>query len=383
MKIEQRLWKEDGGWESIPTELVDRNSADLVLAFGARTELSNGARFNELKAFYPNATIVTCSTAGEIIDGRVLDDTIVATAIAFDATRHRSACIRVASIEESRKAGETLIAELLEDDLRHVLVFSDGQCVNGTQLVTGLTTALPNHIQVTGGLAGDAARFQLTLVGLDFAPLPRQVVAIGLYGDAIRVGSGSRGGWDSFGQDRVITKSKDNVLYELDGHSALDLYKQYLGEMAAVLPGAALLFPLSVKVNNYDPVVRTILSIDEEAKSMTFAGDMPQGALARLMKANFDRLVDAAYVAAESSMEKIGASEPELAILISCVGRKLVLDDRIEEEVETVREVVGKRANICGFYSYGEISPFTPNARCELHNQTMTITTLREELVKA
>jgi hypothetical protein len=168
-------------------------------------------------------------------------------------------------------------------------------------------------------------------------------------------------------------------LYEFDGQSALGLYKKYLGEHADRLPASGLLFPLSLRTRAGEtPVVRTILAVDEAAQSMTFAGDVPEGSYARLMKANFDRLIDGASEAARSSQGAIGPAPAELAILISCVGRKLLLKQRVEEEVEGVREVLGPRPVFTGFYSYGEISPFTTGARCELHNQTMTITTLAE-----
>jgi hypothetical protein len=210
-------------------------------------------------------------------------------------------------------------------------------------------------------------------------PVEGSVVACGLYGPAIRVGYASLGGWDPFGPERLITRSAGNVLYELDGRSALELYKQYLGEHAADLPASGLLFPLSLRTSaDATPVVRTILGVNEEDQSMTFAGDMPANAYARLMKANFDRLIDGAAGAARVSQHALGGGDPELALLISCVGRKMVLQQRVEEEVEGVRDVVGPRTVLTGFYSYGEISPFTPSARCELHNQTMTITTLSE-----
>lgn len=187
------------------------------------------------------------------------------------------------------------------------------------------------------------------------------------------------GGWDPFGPERIITRSQGNVLYELDGQSALGLYKKYLGEHARELPASGLLFPLSLRTQaGATPVVRTILSVDEATQSLTFAGDVPVGAYARLMKANFDRLIDGATGAATAGGRALGGTATELAILISCVGRKLVLKQRIEEEVEGVRDVLGAGAVLTGFYSYGEISPFTPGAKCELHNQTMTITTLAE-----
>jgi hypothetical protein len=197
-------------------------------------------------------------------------------------------------------------------------------------------------------------------------------------GDA--VGYGSLGGWDSFGPDRVVTRAEGNVLYELDGQPALDLYKRYLGEFADGLPASGLLFPLALQTPGQggNGLVRTMLAVDETQGSMSFAGDIPTGAHVRLMKANFERLVEGAEGAARSSHERLGEAPAELAVLISCVGRKLVLQQRIDEEIEGVRDVLGPQSVFCGFYSYGEISPFTPTARCELHNQTMTITTLAE-----
>jgi hypothetical protein len=127
------------------------------------------------------------------------------------------------------------------------------------------------------------------------------------------------------------------------------------------------------------PVVRTLLSVNENDQSMTFAGNMPENSYARLMKANFERLIDGAVDAAKASAETIKPFSTELAILISCVGRKLILKQRIEEEVEGVCDILGKGATYTGFYSYGEISPFSKGGTCELHNQTMTVTALREE----
>ena len=192
------------------------------------------------------------------------------------------------------------------------------------------------------------------------------------------VGCGSLGGWDSFGPERQITRSAGNVLYELDGQSALALYKRYLGDHAADLPPRGCCSRCRcARASVSAPVVRTILSVNEAEQSLTFAGDVPVGGYVRLMKANFDRLIDGAVGAGRVSTDALGAPV-DLALLISCVGRRMVLRQRVEEEVEGVRDIVGPGAAITGFYSYGEISPFTPKARCELHNQTMTVTTFAE-----
>lgn len=262
----------------------------------------------------------------------------------------------------------------------HVLVLADRLRVNGTRLVQGLSEALPAHVTVSGGLAGDAARFQRTLVCVDGEAREGYVAAIGFYGAELRVGCGSLGGWDSFGPDRLVTRSAGKVLYELDGRPALELYKMYLGPYADGLPGSALHFPLTVRgeTGGETGVVRTILAVDEREGSITLAGDVAEGSYARLMRANYDRLIDGASRAAVASHGGLGEAAPELAILFSCVGRKLVLGQRTEEEVEGVQEVLGGSTALTGFYSYGEISPFTSEGRCELHNQTMSITTLAE-----
>jgi hypothetical protein len=353
--------------------------AHLVLAFGSTAIIREPDTYERLHAAYPAATLIGCSTAGEILGTEVHDDSLCVTSVRFERTTVRLACTPVQSAQDSRAAGARLAAELHDGQLAHVFVISDGLGVNGTDLVEGLREVLPPGVAITGGLAGDGARFEETWV-IANRPAARGIVAaLGFYGPALRVGFGSLGGWDPFGPDRIITAAEGNVLYELDNQSALHLYKRYLGPNANGLPATGLLFPLKIKTSADDAGrVRTILGVDEAKQSMTFAGDMPVGAHAQLMRANFDRLIDGAIGAAEVSLHPLGDQVAQLAILISCVGRKLVLKQRIEEEVEGVRDVLGDRPILTGFYSYGEISPHTPNARCELHNQTMTITTFAE-----
>jgi hypothetical protein len=371
MRVEQRVWNPGAGWGS-PARL---DKPHLVLVFGDKGALADPRRLAEVRAAYPGAHLFGGSTAGEIAGAHVTDGAIVATAVRFDATKVAEACIDLGPREDSRSAGARLAQALPKDGLAHVFVVSDGQHVNGSDLVRGMTAQLPAGVAITGGLAGDGARFHSTLTVGDPGAGERRVVALGLYGKALKVGYGSLGGWDPFGPQRIITRSEGNVLFELDGQPALALYKKYLGEHAAGLPATGLLFPLAVRTASGTELTRTILAVDEASQSLTFAGDMPQGAMARLMKANFDRLVDGAHGAAQGASLKAPA---QLALLISCVGRKLVLKQRVEEELEAVQEVLGPQAAMAGFYSYGEICPAAPSANCELHNQTMTITTLSE-----
>ncbi|MCB9187418.1 MAG: FIST C-terminal domain-containing protein [Flavobacteriales bacterium] len=378
MRTEQKQWTAEGGWQELKGSGLG-DSADLVFVFGSRSLLEDASKFDEIRSFYPKANIILGSTSGEIVEELVYDDSLAVTAVDFEKTELRVASLNINDAKDSFDAGVRLAKELKGDKLVHLFVLSDGLHVNGSEIVKGINATLAEEVPCTGGLAGDAANFEKTLVGLNTAPKENQIVAVGFYGDNLEVGYGSVGGWDNFGAERLVTRSEGNVLYELDGESALDLYKMYLGDKAAELPGSALLFPLGLKFDeDSDTLVRTVLAVDEDNNSMTFAGDIPEGCYVRLMKANFDKLIEGANLAAEHTTQKGGASGDKLAVLISCVGRKLILGQRIDEEVEAVQSVLGDGATITGFYSYGEISPVVESARCELHNQTMTITTFAE-----
>ena len=370
MRIEQL------DWTSAPSDAT--GDAHLVLAFAGSEALARRDVYAECRARFPTAHILGCSTAGEIQDTHVRSESVSITAVRFDRSRVESASVELAGPAGSFDAGRALAAKLDQPDLVHAFVLSDGIDVNGTELVRGVIEGLPPHVTVSGGLAGDGERMARTLVIADAPGRAGIVAAVGLYGSNLRVGCGCRGGWDPFGPERLITRSEANVLHELDHASALELYGRYLGPHAAGLPATGLLFPLSVRApGDTKSVVRTILGVDHERQTITFAGDVPVGHYARLMKANFDRLIDGANAAASIARER-ARGPAELAILVSCVGRRLVLGQRVEEEIEGVREMLGPGV-ITGFYSNGEISP-TGVVGCELHNQTMTITTIGETL---
>lgn len=379
MKTEQKKWSKNSGWESISNNKKCLSS-QLVFIFGDREILKNKSMQNEIKNFYPHADFIGCSTAGEIIGDKIYDNSLTLTAVYFEKTELRFSKIKINDMRESYNAGAKLIVNLPKNNLKHIFVLSNGLNINGSDLTQGIIDNLPKGVTVTGGLAGDQDKFQETIVLLNDDAHKNNVACVAFYSDNLKIGYGSMGGWTSFGIDRLVTKSKDNILYELDGKPALDLYKKYLGKQADGLPATGLLFPLSIILEtNKNHLVRTILGIDNDKGSMTFAGNITQGSYVRLMKANFEQLVQGAYEAAKISANILGDTSAELAILISCVGRKLILKQRIEEETEIVKEKFGQNTHLTGFYSYGEICPFDMNnKKAELHNQTMTITVFAE-----
>ena len=353
---------------------------DLVLIFAALGHLQSPDAFDVLRQAFPAALLAGCSTAGEITNQGMSDNTAVITAVKFDRTRVKAATGRVTAMDQSDAIGAKLGAELAAPDLRAVLVFGKGVGINGSALISGLIDKVGSSVPVSGGLAGDGGAFTGTLTVTPDGMDADGVVAIGLYGDDVRVSHGSFGGWQPFGPPRKVTKSEGNILYRLDDQPALDLYKEYLGEYAKDLPASGLLFPFEMLDADHRSIglIRTILGVDEQAGSLILAGDIDGEGYLRLMHANNEGLIDGAETAAGLARDGLGSANGGLGILVSCVGRKLVMGDAVDEEVEVVSHVLGRQLPLTGFYSYGEIAPFSSTTECKLHNQTMTVTFIAE-----
>jgi hypothetical protein len=355
--------------------------APLVLVFGNRLMLQDKNIYNEIRAIFNDGHLVFGSTCGDITSESVDDDSVTITAIEFERSEFliKTANVLNSNVQiDSFKTGKELIEQFPKKGLKFVFIVSDGSFTNGSKLAKGMNAAAQENLIITGVLCGDAARFETTVTSYNEKPREGKIVAIGFYGETLEVTFATNGGWIPFGPEREVTKSKGNILFELDGKPALDLYKTYLGEKSKELPGAALLYPMKVKSTDGEKsIVRTILNINEEENSMILAGDILEKSKVQLMMTNADSIVNAAEICATQAIE-LRKNKPELAILISCIGTKLVLDQRVEEEVEEVIEVVGKDTTICGFYAYGEIAPFNGEMNCQLHNQTIAITLISE-----
>lgn len=373
-------WSPTSGW-SEPLAGDALAGAQLLLSFGP-VQAPPASWFDALRAAAPNARHVYCSGGGQITDASVVDDEVVVAAVSFDATTVHPVLLDGVNTAGSAECGRRLGAELRRvPGLRHVLLFAEGLSFNAAAFLETLNAALPEGVGVSGGLASNGLALDACAVGLDAPPRQGQLVAVGLAGERLRVGTGSVGGWDFFGPERAVTRAGVAEVFELDGERALDVYKRYLGEFAAELPGSALLFPLAVRTEADGPVaVRTILSIDEATGAMRFAGDIPQGSTVRLMRTTTDRLIDGAGAAATLARQGLAREAPSLALCVSCIGRRAVMRTRVEEELDEVAHAIGGGA-VVGFYSNGEVAPPSDgreHQRAVLHNQTMTVTVLAE-----
>lgn len=350
----------------------------LVLAFGSVAALREGA--DAMRQAFAGAHIAGCSTAGEISSQGVSDASLVVTALAFDTSRVCQVSTELGDMEDSLDAGRRLAQGLSTLGLRAVLLFGQGVQINGSAVLAGMSEVLGTEVPIAGGLAGDGGAFAQTWVLDDQGVSSNRLVCMGLYGTGLRFSHGSFGGWTPFGPARKVTRCAHNVLYELDGEPALAVYKRYLGDHARDLPASGLLFPFAMLGRDHGELglIRTILGINEADGSLTLAGEIDPDGYLKLMHASTDALVGGAETAAEAARDMQAVQGAGLAMLVSCVGRKLVMGGRVDEEVEAVAAVLGQAMTLTGFYSYGEISPFGSASECKLHNQTMTIACISE-----
>lgn len=363
------------------TKSVQSCDANLVLYFGSHEHLVDGQRHAELSLLFPAAVILGCS-GGSVLDSRVSPDvTVAAVAVSFQHARVSLASVELETHTTAENCGRALVRQLDATDLAGIFVLGDGTLLNGSALLRGMRDVVRPGIPVSGGLAGDDARFEETLVAANAPPRPGIVAALGFYGEGVQLTSGVGGGWTVFGPHRTISRSQGNVLLELDGEPALDLYRRYLGEEAEGLPGTALLFPLRIfhpDRPDHD-VVRTVLAIDETTESMTFAGDVPQGWVAQLMRSTVSRLTAAAATATRDAVHACRHGDlPGLAIVVNCIGRRLAMGGRYADETADVLEQLPPAVAQLGFYSHGEMAAHPSSHTLELHNQTLVVTLVTE-----
>jgi hypothetical protein len=358
-------------------QIKDMDPSLICLFFSP--EHAEDGLLKKISELYKTIPVVGCSTAGEMSSEGYSQGGVSIVAIHFDDTEVRAVSETLPSSQHSRKTACSVAGQLKGEGLTGILMLAPGLNINGSEVCYGMQETVGEAVTIFGGLAADNANFKETFTFINGSLANNTLVAVGFYGDKIKIQASSKGGWKPFGPSRRVTKSVGNILYELDNKPALDLYKEYLGDKAADLPASGLLYPFSILDSNSNQtgLVRTILDINHDEKSLVLAGDIHEGSLVCLMHSDVDALIGGAAAAAQD-LEINSTGDSSVAFLVSCVGRSIVMADEVEEELEVVQDILGKNVALTGFYSYGEICPFVGTKKSELHNQTMTIAHLSE-----
>ena len=365
----------DTQWQKFEQKILTKESVDLVFVFGDIDTVEKYNHYKLLQTFYPKAQIIITSTAGNILDTSIDTYSAVATAICFNKAYVKACSLQIGSNSTKDKIQHS-INSLQNDDLKHLFLFGPG-IQNEANFLD--TLEIKAGVTISGGFAGDAFRFDHTYQQLNNQGSQNTFIIIGLYGSTLHIETSSETGWQEFGSQRVITKAKKNIIYEIDNQPAIELYKRYLGKRANDLPKSALRFPLSIKDHQNDKsrVVRALTQINQD-NSLTFSAEIKEGSIVKLMKTNVHNTLDSAFLAAKKI--RPFNSNSSLTLVISCCARRNVLKQFSEEEVELIQDILTTKTQLIGFYSYGEIAPIHKiEEKSILRNHTLTITTIYEE----
>ena len=375
MEVKTYLFRNNAWNGSLDASMDSKNT--LIILFGTKNISKISNAIENLIEAYPNSTLVGSSTSGEIYGNEIFNDSLSVAVLKFEKSNFRT-IVKSIDEENSYEAGESIVDELLDDNLKSIFILSNALNVNGSELTRGLNKNIPNECVIAGGLAGDGIEFGKTWIMHDSKLINKDICAVGFYGDHLHINYGCKCGWRRFGLDRKVTHSENNILYTLDNKPALELYKKYLGEHASKLPVSGLHFPLMLLENGAnEPKLRAIKAIDEKNNAIILSANIPQNSIVSIAKANLDDLIDGAQEAAENLKIGYDANQKALCIGISCIARKIVLKQEAEDEIEVVNDVLGENVSTIGFYSYGEISTKTTGG-CDFHNQTMTLMLIHE-----
>jgi hypothetical protein len=370
MKIEQQLLVPEHGCNRLAPGRSGP-AAQLVLVFGSQGALAHGEPLAQLRAAYPQAWIVCASGAAEFTSTGAGVGQLAVTAVAFDSTRVAAAALTVSRVGASRTAGAALAGQLCGPELRHVLMFFDGQRIDGAQLSRGLNEHLPRGVTVSGGPAGSGNPFENVLLGLNEPPGSGRAIAVAFFGRRLQVGIGSAAGWAPRGDECTVTGAEGRVLLELDGAPAFDVYQSHLtGRAGDVALSCRAARPPSSDSRADAPAAPTIVAVDPSGRSLLFNAQVRRGTRVQFMDIGFEDLLVSAAQAAKSARLEPAA---ELALCLGGAGRPLVLGDRHHEEPRWIRRFLGPHTALAGLYSHSELA-----GDDRLSNQTMAITTLRE-----
>ena len=378
---------------------LGNHSPDVAIVFASQ-RLEYQALLNGIHAVIGDVPMVGGTTAGEISASGLGSDTIVLCLMASDSLSfHVASASGMKNDEEDcgRRLGEKITHDIKMDKAKSLILFPDGMGGDGVSLLKGLQSVLGADFEMVGGFLGDDGRFKETFQFYNGKCYRGDLVtALMISGeDQFVTSTGVRSGFESIGGRIYCTKANKNVVEKFEDVRALDFYKDLLGEERSKrLPEICLEYPFGLidskaTIGEHEYFqLRCGLQVNEKEGSITLAGSIPEGSAITLTTASRADIINGARQAAIQAQEGLMGALPQLVLMFSCIGRKLVLGRRTSEEIDIVKQVFGENVPIIGFYTYGEIGPLDKNQKelqaARFHNETVVLWVLgkKESKVK-
>ncbi|MEM6838904.1 MAG: FIST N-terminal domain-containing protein [Cyanobacteria bacterium P01_C01_bin.120] len=365
------------GWSKPFPDLDSDNT--LIVVFAAHEYCDSPEPLKELRQAFPKSKIIGCSTPVVVCDGGLREGAIAVGIIRFKNTQIRLSYTSVQGFAESRTAGQHLGKQLADENLKGVLIFSDGVTTEATDLVRGLQEMLPSDVTIAGGLASGHT-LDDTWMLCDGELKRFYACAVGFVGNTVELTRATGGGWRLVGGECQATRTAGRTLFELDGEPANAVYQRQIGCNAGFgLHESSTRYPLTLRLPDLEmQIVRDINSVDEASGALELAGDIPEGVMVQVMTTTEDEILDGVDEAIERLRSKtILPKHNALAVYVSCAGRRAVLLEKTNEEAALAHDGLGQGIHQIGMYAFGEIST-TSSGPPHVHNETITIGLIRE-----
>ena len=356
---------------------------DMLWAFAA-VSYNQQRVLDGIASVAPGTQIIGCTTDGEISTAGLSVNSVVMMAMVSDRIRFHTSFVEQLS-KDSYEAGVELGESFQGLNCRYIQIFSDGLCGNADKIIQGIKASLGDDIKIAGGTAGDSGDFNRTYQYFGDRVLTDSIVGVAFEGD-FALGTGTACGWFPVGIAKKVTRSVENVVYELDGQPALQAYEKYLGKHADLLPAVGVEYPLGLLGRDGDEMddsyflCRATMGVDRQSGAIVFAGNVPEGTSVKMTIGNEADIIQAAGQAAQAALTKLqggnAALKPKAIFLYSCMARKIVLGSRTNEEILAIQDVIGRDVPVIGFYTYGEFAPIGNSDHSYFHNETATMTVI-------
>jgi hypothetical protein len=376
------------GQEAVSSALAHLpDTPDVLIIFGS-TRFDHRKLLEGIKSVAGQVPMVGGTTAGEISTSGFSTQSVVLMALSSKDLCFTTGIGKNMSQDEAA-CGLSLIDDIRSkksfEDAHSLILFPNGMGGDGAKLIQGLHSTLGSDFEIVGGYLGDDERFKYTYQYYDGKVYKDAIPGLLVSGkNSFRTGIGVRSGFESIGNRFYCTEAEGNVVKKFDGESALSLYKEFLGEERSQrLPGICLEYPfglidekVSIAGKEYFQL-RCGLAVDHQEDSITLAASIPEGSAITLTTASRGDIINGAMLAAKQAKDCLKGAKPAAIFMFSCVGRKLVLGRRTQEEVLAVKEILGEEVPLIGFYTYGEIGPIDKMKRdlapTKFHNETVVL----------
>ncbi|HNS98563.1 MAG TPA: protein kinase [Polyangiaceae bacterium] len=322
---------------------------------------------------WPGLAVIGCTTDGELSSlGQFKEDSIAVALFVSDKLSFGVGLGTGVALDPEAAAQQAVRQARDQLGVEPVLCITTpaSLIVSGVRVLDAVKKQLGQQFPVFGGTAGDQLRLEYTY---QFAgtSVVKDGLPVLLIGGPLRFGAGLSSGWRPIGTSGVVTKANANVLITIGEQRAADFFVERIGKFStpAELRAMVVSHPFAVARND-GYYLRSTFTVDLDQGVVHCLGDVPEGATVQIANGSRDDVLAGSLTSIEQAIQAFDGEKIGGILVFSCAARRMLLGDRVKEEVERIQTIAPPGLPIIGFYTYGELGPLHPGGEPEFHNMT-------------